>query len=378
MNIAVIGYPYTRPNYRAALEADGVYFILPKIWKIKKGKAEYRTEPTAHILTTSAPLHHSDYPVIGGLLKGWMPMAPFLLWKLKKKHRIELVFEAHEPTLLTTLYHGIFVKLCGLKYAVFSWENIPFEKKLRGFKGMFHRIILALNLALVDGVVCGNQKCHDIFAGLTRKPLDVIPIAGLDVRKFTRSAPPHSHRHTEFVFIGAVDYRKGLHVLIPAFKKLLQKVPDAHLSIVGSGSYEQEIDAMIAECELPITRLPWLAHDKVLQLLEQADVFLYPSVSHAGWEEQFGYSMAEASLMELPVIATQTGSIEELVVDGTTGILVPEQDEEALYTAMLQLADDRALRQRLGKHGREYIISNFSNSVVAQKYKKFFQKIYGT
>ena len=84
--------------------------------------------------------------IIGGLLKGWMPAFPWLLWKLKREHNIKLVFEAHESTLLTTLYHGFFVKLFGMKHIVFSWENIPFSEKFCGMKGIIHELILRLNL----------------------------------------------------------------------------------------------------------------------------------------------------------------------------------------------------------------------------------------
>ena len=51
------------------------------------------------------------------------------------------------------------------------------------------------------------------------------------------------------------------------------------------------------------------------------DIFLYPSISYKGWEEQFGYSMAEASLMEVPVISTFSGSIEDIVINNKTVVL---------------------------------------------------------
>lgn len=374
-NIAVIGYPYTRTNYRAVFDRSNVYFVLPRIWKIKKGKVEYRTEPNSHIMVTSAPFQHSDYPIIGGLLKGWMPTLPWLLWKLKRTHHIRLVFEAHEPTLLTTLYNGIVAKMLGLKHVVFSWENIPFEKKLFGIKGYIHRLILAANLALADGVVCGNKKCADIFSAITDKSLAHIPLAGLDPEKFKVSAQRTAHNGITFVFAGAVDYRKGLHILLPAFKKLIGDVPDARLIIVGSGTYERQIENQISDLKISVTRIAWADHGMLIGILSHSDVFVYPSIAHAGWEEQFGYSMAEASLLELPIIATHSGSIDEVVKDGKTGLLVDPDNIGELYNAMRVMALDADRRRAYGRAGRLFIADAFSNEAIALRYEKFFHSI---
>lgn len=375
MKILVIGYPYTRSNYRAALESANTYFILPKIWKIKGGKVKYRTESSFHVTTTWAPFYHSNYPLIGGLLKGWMPMFPWLLWRIKCQHGIKLVFEAHEPTLLTTLYHGITVKLLGLKHIVFSWENIPFESKLSGPKGLVHRILLSLNLALSDGVVCGNEKCLEIFKKITNKPLVRIPLAGLDPERFKPQNPRLSHEDITLVFAGAIDRRKGLHILLPAFHSLLKAYPKTRLIIIGSGSYEREFSEQILELGVTVARLPWVDHARLIGILSQSDIFVYPSIAYGGWEEQFGYSMAEASLMELPVVATRSGSIEEIVKDGETGTLVDPDNVGQLTRELMALVSDRSRREVYGRAGREFIIRNFSNEIVAGQYRKFFYSL---
>src|SRR3989344_5714748 len=194
MNIAVIGYPYARVNNRATLTGPNVFFVVPKVWKIKKGKASYETHSDDHIMATFAFFHHSDYPIIGGLLKGWMPMLPWHLWRLKREHNIRLVFDAHEPNLLTTLYNGIFAKLLGLKHVVFSWQNVA----------LLHHSLIKANLMFVDGIVCGNQKCSELFKKITDKPLTVIPLAGLDTQKFKLVVPRPVRNVVTFIFVGAI------------------------------------------------------------------------------------------------------------------------------------------------------------------------------
>jgi len=354
MNVMVTGYPYARQNYRDFFEKSGAYFVLPKVWKIKGGKTMYRTNPSNQIVVTSAFFHHSHYPIIGGLLKGWMPLAPFYMWKIKRKHGAKIVFDAVEPYLLTSLFNAFFAKLLGLKYIAFSWQNVKIP----------HRFVLFLNFLFIDAVVCGNQKCLKIFQKITKKPLAQIPLAGLDCEKFKLKANRPKKEKTVFLFVGALDYRKGVHVLLEAFKKII----DAELIVVGSGTYEDEIKSQIKV-------IPWADHETIIGLLAAADIFVYPSISYGGWEEQFGYSMAEASLMELPIITTRTGSIEEVVIDGKTGLLVSPDNPNEFSLAMAKLAGDPILRDTMGKAGREFILKNFNNKTITGAYDSFFNSL---
>ena len=75
--------------------------------------------------------------------------------------------------------------------------------------------------------------------------------------------------------------------------------------------------------------------------------------------ESFGVVICEASATGLPVIATDVGGVRETLLDGQTGILVPKDDAEALADAMLKLASDPALRQRMGSAGRAFICQRY-------------------
>jgi glycosyltransferase involved in cell wall biosynthesis len=68
----------------------------------------------------------------------------------------------------------------------------------------------------------------------------------------------------------------------------------------------------------------------------------------------------EAQLSGLPVVATRHGGIPEIVLDGTTGLLVEEGDVAAMSLAIAQLADDPALAARLGRAGRNRCHAHFT------------------
>ncbi len=385
MNILISGYAYIRENYfktfRFYPEPNSVFFLLPKIWKAKDGRIIFYPPKEPNVFVSKAYFYHSRYSLIGGLLKGWMPAFPLALFKIRKK--IDIVYSPSEPILLTTLYQGFWAKLLHKKHIIFTWENIRYENKFRGFNLLFKKIIIKLNLLLSDGVVCGNRKAEDIFKKMTKKPIAVIPLSGVDADFFHKvNAEDFLETHglkdkLIFSFAGAIGYRKGIHNIIYAFKKVLPALPNAHLVIAGTGEYEESLKFKVKSLKLDqnVTFIPWLNSAGLRNLLSASHIFLYPSISYGGWEEQFGYSMAEASLMELPVISTLSGSIEDIIVNGRTGLLVKPNDQDSLEVAMIKLGSDQELREKMGQAGRQYIVDHFTYKIIAGKFYEFFKKI---
>ncbi len=383
--ILIAGFPYVRREYLETFDAypkkDSLIFLLPKIWKAKSGKVIFYPPEDSRIISAKSFFYHSHYPIIGGLLKGWMPSFPFHLFHVRKK--VQLVYSCSEPILLTTLYQGLFTKLMGKKHILFSWENITFEEKFKGFNLFVKKMIIKANIHLSDGVICGNEKGVNIYRKFTNKPIAMIPMSGVDSNFFRKSDGLKKFREEDwsekvvFSFAGAIGYRKGIHLIIKAFPEVLKELPQAHLVIAGSGEYENEINNLIKETAISsvVTRIPWLSRNEMKELLGASDVFVYPSLSFGGWEEQFGYSMVEASLMELPVITTRSGSIEDVVKNRKTGIIIEPNDANKLRDVMLELGNNQELRKELGINGREYATEQFSHNVITRKFYNFFSSI---
>lgn len=385
--ILIAGYAYIKENYFNTFkfypEPWAVNFLLPKIWKAKDGRVVFYPPKEPNVFTSKAYFYHSHYPLVGGILKGWLPAFPFVLWSLKRKRKLSLVFSPSEPVLITTLYQAFWSKCFGLKHIIFTWENIPYEDKFKGPNLLFKKMIIRLNLFLSDGIICGNKKARHIIEKFTQKPTALIPLSGVDVDFFHKVAADNfleTHGLKDklvFSFAGAIGYRKGIHNIIYAFKQVLPTLPNAHLVIAGTGEYEESLKSKIKSLKLDqnVTFIPWLDSAGLRELLSVSDIFLYPSISYGGWEEQFGYSMAEASLMELPVISTRSGSIEDVIVDGETGLLTKPDDAGELGEAMIRLGLDEELRRKMGQAGRQYVVDNFTYKIIAGKFYEFFKKI---
>jgi len=175
------------------------------------------------------------------------------------------------------------------------------------------------------------------------------------------------------LFYGALDKRKGVEFLLRAFA--LMKVPNSFLIIIGTGQKKDKLKALAEELKISqsIKFFEWMPNEELPQILNSSEVFVYPSISSSGWEEQFGYAMAEAGACEIPVIATATGSIGEVIKDGVTGFLVPPNNVSALRAVITKLLDDPILSKQMGIAGRQYIASNFSNKVIADKIAEFLK-----
>jgi glycosyltransferase involved in cell wall biosynthesis len=174
-----------------------------------------------------------------------------------------------------------------------------------------------------------------------------------------------------------MDERKGLTTLLSAFKTTLETEPNSRLVMIGTGPSKSGLKGIVAEknMEDSVIFIDWLPNQELPAIFCGSDVFVYPSEPYGGWEEQFGFSMAEASACGLPVISTDTGSINEVVINDKTGILVEPKDPFQLSRAMIRSLADASLRNKMGENGRKYIAENFSNKVIAGKFGDFFEKI---
>ena len=162
--------------------------------------------------------------------------------------------------------------------------------------------------------------------------------------------------------VGRLIARKGHIYLIRAMTHLLD-LPDAHLVIVGQGhereALEQEIGRLGLEDRVSLTGR---VSDAELEAYYQScQVFALPAIVDAsGDTEMLGMVSLEAMRYCKPVIASNVGGIPDIVVDGESGLLVPQKDPEALAAAIRRVLGDDAQARRLGHGGYRFAREHFS------------------
>lgn len=156
--------------------------------------------------------------------------------------------------------------------------------------------------------------------------------------------------------VGSLIYRKGVDVALKALALAREKNPALHLVLAGTGEDEADFrhtaDAMgvlRSVTFLGEVREPLALYQRVF------DINLL-----ASRREAFGVSLIEGSSCGLPAIGSRVDGIPEIIEDHLSGLLVPPGDVAALAEAMLRLASDRMLRERMGTAGREIVLSKFS------------------
>lgn len=384
--IFVTSYPYVYERLFKVFDyfpkKEELFFILPKAWEAKGGKirVEVPVRQNIKIVSTRAFFSHSHYPIIKGLFKGWMPGIKNIIKQNAKSG--DIVYTAIEPNLLTTCLNARLSKKLGLKHIFFTWQNISYKSRLRGLKLQFTEYIIKKTIQNSTGAICGNHKAAEILRSYATTDFKILvaPISGVDTEKFNPGidsdfrAKNNLDNKIILTFAGVFDKRKGIDTLLSAFLLSLKKNTDLHLIMIGTGSLEQYVHDFVSQnkIENSITLISWLPNDQLPGIFVDSDIFVHPSEPYGGWEEQFGYSMAEASASGLPVISTNTGSISEIVIDKETGILVEPRNQEQLSRAIIELAANLSLRQQMGIRGRSHIENNYSHRVIAAKFYEFF------
>lgn len=158
---------------------------------------------------------------------------------------------------------------------------------------------------------------------------------------------------------------KGIGELIEAFKSLEHN--SAVLKICGDGPEAKHFK----ELATGIKNIEFLGHvNDVTTVLADADIFVHPT-----YHEGFGLSLVEAEMCSLPIIASNVGSIPEIVEDEVSGILVEPRDSRALAEAMARLIADAKLRSRMGKAGRAIFLKNFQfDKIVKEKFVPIYER----
>lgn len=379
--IVVTGFPYAYPYYFKVFEffskPGDLIFMLPRFWSAKNGTIQISLPTRPNFLQYGlGAWSYGGKSFLRGIFKGWMPGILFVLPGTRMKYDSRILYSCSEPHLLTTLFNGITAKLFGLKHILFTWQNIPPEDRMTGLKLRLSNTLVKLNLWLADGIICGNTKAELIIRNLSARIKTVVcPLSGVDTERFSPGPSSWKQNHglrDAFVilFSGALDDRKGVESLLSAHVHL---PVNAHVVIIGTGPKRQELGSLVESLGIAqrVHFFDWVKNEELPDIMRGADVFVYPSVSRGGWEEQFGYTMAEASACGLAVISTRSGSIEEVVRDGVTGILVPSGDSRSLADALLALFNDPERRARMGNAGRSYIAETFSHKAVAQTLERF-------
>jgi glycosyltransferase involved in cell wall biosynthesis len=216
--------------------------------------------------------------------------------------------------------------------------------------------------------------------GRTGAPVEMI-YNGVDLDRYSETEAcctlPEEYGFAEGTpLVGVVarlEPEKGHATLLDAWPKVLAKVPNARLLIVGEGSQRELLEAQAEMLDLlgercsgdrcvgtrkarPGAKVLFTGlRDDVPNVTAALDVAVLPS-----YREAQGLVILEAMALRRPVVATAVGGVPEMIDNGKTGLLVPVRDPVALGNAIALLLTDHPLADMLARAGHDFVVTNFS------------------
>ena len=204
-------------------------------------------------------------------------------------------------------------------------------------------------------------------------PLGVIDRAHLYHRK---RAPKDNE--VRLLFVGRMEKRKGVDVLLKAVVPILRRHPEFHVYLVGKDSVQAEMGRTYHEAYMDMhanepdlfNRTHFVGMVSEIELYQHyadCDMFVLPSRY-----ESFGLVLIEAMMFGKPCIACRVGGMLEVVAEGDSGLLAEPNDAHSLERAIEVLVSDHDLRARMGGRGRDTFVERFTHLKMASSIAKAF------
>jgi len=191
----------------------------------------------------------------------------------------------------------------------------------------------------------------------------------------SRPARPYekvSAQRLVMLFVGRLDHRNGIDILLNVIPGVLETFANVHFRIIGDDSllgpagktYRGEFLGRYAGKKWigNVTFEGCISEDALREAYACCDIFVSPSRL-----ESFGLVFLEAMREGKPVIGCAAGGMSEIIADGINGILVQPNNEDALRNAVERLIRDESFRRRMGDKGRKIFEDNFTSELVAQR-----------
>ncbi len=219
-----------------------------------------------------------------------------------------------------------------------------------------------------DRIVAVSQAAKEFIRYFTDKDVAVIP-NGVSVEEFAPGEKEFDGR--SILFVGRLVYRKGVHLLLEVMLRVVAELPDAHLTIAGTGYLAPFIKHLAGDWGLQrnVTIVLRPSRPELIELYRRANVFVLPSI----YGESFGIVALEAMASKTPIVAANQGGIGEIVKHGETGFLVKRGDVESMADYVIRLLEDKSCARAVSEKAFESV-RNYDWSVITPRIEKVYEE----
>lgn len=258
-----------------------------------------------------------------------------------------------------TLY-GIFILLYarfrGIRSLVFFYGKDILVAK----SGFFGSLALWLAPRLAKGVVTNSHFTAGLLPErIGKKAMILYPSVDPNIAESVKAVERSDGKQC-LLFVGRLVRRKGVEDLLRAMQMI--GAPNLSLEIVGDGPELESLKSLCTELGLSerVRFYGTLSGTPLYQRYAESSVFVMPSRTEKSDVEGFGTVFLEAGLFGKPSVGTSSGGIPEAILDGVTGLIVPESDPLQLSEAISKLLANPDLATKMGEQARRRVISEFT------------------
>jgi len=173
------------------------------------------------------------------------------------------------------------------------------------------------------------------------------------------------------IYHGDIKYFDGVDILLCAFKKVIQSIPDAKLLILGGGGvyFNDEILPLLKELDLEksVILTGWVDHNEVPEYISAADVGVMPLRDSLNNNTFYSFKLFEYWGVGKPVVVTNLKTISTIVKNEINGILVQPENIDGVAKALTYLLNNPETAKEMGAKGRKLVEKEFNWKVLMEK-----------
>ncbi len=302
----------------------------------------------------------------------WSPRAIAAMVGLIRREKVDLV---HVHSQEAGLLARIIARAAGARALIYTPQVIDIRL------GRWHWLYVLLERVLArltDVIIASSESDRKrlIQWGIPLHKVVAIP-NGLELAAFQEPADRDELRRELgldvnkplVMQVGRLSAQKAPLAFVEGAALVARECPDAQFVLMGEGPLQNEVTARIRELRLGkcVHLLGW--RDKGLRFMPAAEVLTLTSL----WEGM-PYTLLEAMAWSRPVVANEVNGCVELVLNGTTGFLVPAGDVKAWAGRVIDLLNNPAQATAMGQRGREQLEEHFSLRGMVAQIEKIYSK----
>ncbi len=311
-------------------------------------------------------------------------LAGIRLYRTLRQRHFDVV---HTQTAIAGMVGRVAAYLARVPVIIYTAHAFPFHEYLKSWQRELYALLERFAARLCDVIAVDSECVRSRGLAFKVAPPDkirVIPM-GIDTARFDPALYRTVQRDIRAEFglrpdatvLGAVGRfvpDKGWEVFLHAVSLLVKQFPDMDVQclLVGGGPLREELQSLSRTLRLD-GRVVFAEYQRdIPKVMTTIDIYMLPTC-----REGFGVTFIEAMSMEVPVVTSRIAPLDEIIVDGRTGVLAEVGNPEAFAKAAGPLLADAELRRCMGQAGRQHVIERFDQALMCTAYERLFLECAG-